>query len=206
MIWRIMQLALCVIIWSVLISVALFKLNPVVGSTSTPVGTQSIKSKSVQASKNKRKSDIECDNESRSESIINEKLTNMIWDASDYSKPRYTKNQLMNLLKDLSATGEVAIQQVIKLIDLELEIINNLLHRTNAHIIQQIVAKRDVLLEISLPTAIEVYDMILSIAAAENGERESIARAPFLRNMMERLEQYHLIIKTMQNTSKTVRQ
>ena len=74
MIWRIMQLALCVIIWSVLISVALFKLNPVVGSTSTPVGTQSIKSKSVQASKNKRKSDIECDNESRSESIINEKL------------------------------------------------------------------------------------------------------------------------------------
>lgn len=169
--------------------------------------------------------------ERESKRFITQKLTNMIWDTADDSYvPSYGRNrnvgrdysrtqkrlvvagaakqkkikQLMVLLNELSNTGEVGIQQVVKLIDLELVIIKNLLNRNNARIIQNAVDKRDALLENSLPAAAEVYDMTLSLATESDRKSEPSARTPFLRNMMERLEQYYLLIKNVQNTFKTV--
>lgn len=185
---------------------------------------------SLRRTSNTRESRME-QKERESKRLITQKLTNMIWDtAGDSYVPSYSRNrnvgrdysrtqkrlvvagaakqkkikQLMALLNELSNTGEVGIQQVVRLIDLELVIIKNLLNRNNARIIQSAVDKRDALLEISLPAAAEVYDMTLSLATESDKKSEPSARAPFLRSMMERLEQYYLLIKNMQNTFKTV--
>jgi hypothetical protein len=150
--------------------------------------------------------------------LITQQVTNMNWRNPDYSSEDYSQsqrrlviagaskqkklNQLMSLLNDLADGGDVAIQQAVKLIELELSIINSMLHNQNARIIQQAVAKRDNLLEMSLPTATEVYDMTLSLATGD-GKKVSTERTPFLRDMMNKLEQYHQLIKDIQNTFKS---
>lgn len=112
--------------------------------------------------------------------------------------------------------GQIGLQEVLNLIDVELAIVDGLLDGVGGYRLERIVNERNEIVSFALPAVLQVYDYILSLSSTsaqlEQKIRDSIEREKnrlsnalsyddkeaFLLSMADALEYYYTVIEDIQ--------
>lgn len=126
--------------------------------------------------------------------------------------------QMMRYLDKLAQAGEVYVQQALKLLDIEFDIIEHLLAGFAGSPIEKLVLKRKMLLKQCPPLIVALYEVVMDIASStpsdgsdklynyfvRRGKKGSTcsfgvsSKKKFLREMLYTLEQNYELIEKMQ--------
>ena len=125
------------------------------------------------------------------------------------------KDKINRLLQKISVLGAHGSSYVLKLLDAELDIIEQLLAGVSGQVVDALVKKRDSVLQQASPLIISAYELVIDLAASEGKESEdprlyyyfvrkgkrskgstaAQGRKTFLRSMIYQLEQYYQMIE-----------
>jgi hypothetical protein len=123
---------------------------------------------------------------------------------------------MLNNFKKNRVLSQLATQQVINLLDVELEIVQALLANHTGAIMQNLLEERNNLINTSIPVAVDMYDVIIALATVNNTYNEQIKmnnrkgkkllktlntfdKKEFLSIVEESMQRYQDIMRKVQN-------
>lgn len=146
--------------------------------------------------------------------------TSIDWEDKDVDISTDDFESALNNFKDHKDFGQVALQQVIDLLDAELNLVRQLVAGNTGAAVQEALDERNILLQRTIPLVVAMYDRILTIATYDNKHNETLNRQLnhgkrllksltaydqklFLSTLENKIERYQAIMRDLQHAGHT---